>query len=70
MTVSVLQKPTIIAGMLQKVNPFKSSQPKAADAQSGHSDSSTTGSMADGNKQVESVRWSHTNAPQPLILFR
>lgn len=52
--VFVPQNPGVIAGMMQKVNPFKSSQPKAADTQSVDSEfSSSTGSLADNNNQPE-----------------
>lgn len=56
LTVNVLvpQNPGVIAGMMQKVNPFKSSQPMAADTQSVDSEfSSSTGSLADNNSQPE-----------------
>lgn len=72
MNVFVLQNPGMIAGMMQKVNPFKSSQLKAADTQSVHSEfSSSTGSLADDNnhpeKQVDPC--SETTLPHLNQLF-
>lgn len=53
-SVFVLQKPGMIAGMIQKVNPFKSSQPKNSDTQSLCSElSSSTGSLTDSIPQPE-----------------
>ncbi|XP_056884304.1 uncharacterized protein apold1b isoform X3 [Takifugu flavidus] len=50
----VTQRPGMIAGMIQKVNPFKPSQPKNADTQSVDSElSSSSGSLADNNNQPE-----------------
>lgn len=50
----MLQKPGMMAGMIQKVNPFKPSQPKNADTQSIDSELSTSsGSLADNNNQPE-----------------
>lgn len=49
-SVFVLQKPGMMAGMMQKVNPFKPSQPKtAADSEL----SSSSGSLADNKNQPE-----------------
>lgn len=76
MTVSafVLQNPGTIAGMIQKVKPFTSSQAEAADTQGVHSEfSSSSGSLADdGNqpeKQVDPCSETTTATPQPLALF-
>lgn len=70
--VFLLQNTGVIAGMIQKVNPFKSSQSKAADSQSVHSElSSSTGSLAENNNQPEKQvdPCSQTTAPQRVALF-
>lgn len=55
-SVFVLQKPRMIAGVIQKVNPFKPSQPKNSDTQSVDGKlSSSSGSLADNNQPEKQV---------------